>query len=363
MTTETDETTSRARVPRKAIAATGGVAALVALLLYMEGAFNTHKVSPGVVPLPAAGAPTAAAVRVESREVDEWVDWPATVTSRLVANLAPKMMARVREVRVNAGQAVKQGDVIAVLDDRDVRARSQQASAALRAAEAQAAQAESELRRTQTLFQKQAATQQDLDAADTRAKSARAQVAQGRDMVEEAQVVLGETTLRAPFDGVVGARFADPGDMGVPGKPIAIVHDPGSLRLEANLSESCSGPLALGMSVAVRLGTPPVELNARIEEIAPVADPQSRTRLVKAALPAQAGLRPGMFATLRFACGTHRALLVPAKAVRRAGQLESVRVAGDGEARLRNVRTGKAYGEQVEILSGVQPGEMVLVED
>lgn len=361
MTTAPDKRS--ARVPRQAMVAAGGVAALVVLLLYLEGTFSTHKVAPGVVPLPNSTAAPARAVPVEQREVEDWIDWPATVSSRLVANLAPKVMARVLEVRVNVGATVRQGDVIAVLDDRDMRARSQQSAAALSAAEAQAAQAEADLRRAQTLFQKQAATQQDLDVANTRARSARAHVAQARDGLEEAQVMLGETTLRAPFDGVVGARLADPGDMAVPGNPIAIVHDPGSLRLEANLSESCSGPLALGSSVAVRLGSPPVELNARIEEIAPVADPQSRTRLVKAALPAQPGLRPGMFATLRFACGTHPALLVPAKAVRRAGQLESVRVQADGEPRLRNVRTGKIYGEQVEVLSGLQPGELVVVED
>jgi multidrug efflux pump subunit AcrA (membrane-fusion protein) len=168
MTTPTDGSLWT-RLPRKPIIAAAGVVALIALLLYLEGTFSAHKVAPGVVPLPTGAEAPANAVRLEQREVEDWVDWPATVSSRLVANLAPKVMARVLEVRVTAGAAVRQGDIIAVLDDRDARARSQQAAAALRAAEAQAVQAEADWHRARTLLQRQAGTQQDLEAAEARA--------------------------------------------------------------------------------------------------------------------------------------------------------------------------------------------------
>lgn len=362
MTTANDNASLWARVPRKALVAAGSIAALVVLLLYLEGTFTGDKVAPGTVPLAGGPAPAGQTVRVEQRVVEDWVDWPATVTSRSVANLAPKVMARVLEVRVGVGTPVRQGDVIAVLDDRDIRARAQQAAQAVAGAEAQAAQAEADLRRSRMLFEKQAATQQDLEIAETRAKAMRAQAAQGRDAAAEAQVMLGETMLRAPFDGVVGDRLVDPGDMAVPGRPVAVLHDPGSLRLEANLSERCTGRLATGAPIEAHIGAPPVAVAATIEEIAPVADPQSRTVLVKAALPARADLRPGMFATLRLACDSHSALLVPAAAVRRTGQLESVRVLVDGEVRQRNVRSGKTYGERIEILSGLRPDETVVVE-
>lgn len=350
-----------ARLPRKAIIAAVSVAALVLLLLYLEGAFS-RKVAPGVVPLPTAGAEAARQARAEQREAEDWVEWPATVASRLLANLAPKMMARILEVHASVGARVRQGDVVAILDDRDIRARAQQAEAALRAAEAQSRQAEADLRRSRMLFEKQATTQQDLDMADTRAKSAAAQVAQARDALAEANVMVGETSLRAPFDGVVAARLADPGDMAVPGKPIVVIHDPASLRLEADVSEKCAAPLAVGQALPVRLAAQPGEIAATIEEIAPAADARSRTRLIKAALPSGRDLRPGMFATLRLACGTHVGVFVPAAAVKRTGQLESVRVLVDGQPRLRSVRTGKAQGETVEILSGVAAGETVVVE-
>jgi RND family efflux transporter MFP subunit len=176
-------------------------------------------------------------------------------------------------------------------------------------------------------------------------------------------VTLGDTTLRAPFDGVVTERLVDPGDMAVPGKPVVVIHDPHSLRLEADVGERCAGDLVLGQEVSVRFETLQRDVAAHIEVIAPMADPQSRTFQIKAALPAQPELRPGIFGALRVTCGTHQALLIPATAVTRTGQLESVRVFTDGEARVRHIRTGKAYGDQVEVLSGLQAGEKVVTRE
>ena len=357
----TEHTPSRiGPVPTKVLVAAGAVIALILLLLYIQGTIGGHKVQPGTVPLVTTGTPPKTVV-VEKRQVDDVIDWPGTVRSRSVANVAPKAMARVLEVRVSAGTIVRQGDVVAVLDDRELRSRTEQARAALAAAEAQAGQAESDLRRARLLIQKQAITAQDLEAAEARAKATRAQVAQARDGLTEVQVMLGDTTLRAPFDGVVAERLADPGDMAAPGKPVVVIHDPQTLRLEADVGERCAAPLAVGQEIPVHLESLQRDITARIEVIAPVADPQSRTFLIKAALPPQPDLRAGIFGTARVTCGTHPALLIPAAAVTRSGQLESVRVVTEGGLRTRNVRTGKTYGDQVEVLSGVLEGEKVVV--
>jgi RND family efflux transporter MFP subunit len=348
-------------IPTKGVVAVAAIAALVLLLLYLQGTIGGHKVRPGNVPLETAGAAGLQTAVVEKREVSDMVDWPGTVRSRSVANVAPKVMARVLEVHVSAGATVKHGDTLAVLDDREIKSRAEQARAALAAAAAQAKQADADLERARMLFKKQAATQESLDAAVARAKGSRAQVAQARDGLGEVQVMLGDTTLRAPFDGVVAERLADPGDMAVPGKPLIVIQDPQSLRLEANVGEYCAGRLSLGQEVPVRFETPPRDVSARIDVIAPMADPQSRTFLIKAALPAQADLRSGTFGTMRVSCGTHQALLVPAAAVTRTGQLEAVQVLADSGPRMRHVRTGKTYGDQVEVLSGLQEGEKVVV--
>ena len=349
-------------IPSRALVAAGAVLGLILLLLYLEGALGGGKVEPGHTPPAGADAGGRATATAESVEIDDVVDWPGTVTARLSADVAPTVMARVLEVRVQAGDAVRRGDVLAVLDARDLTARQQQADAALAAATAQARQADADLRRARQLFDKEAFTRQDLDAAEARAATARAQAAQARDALAEARVHLGETSVRAPFDGVVAARLVDPGATAGPGVPVAALQDPSTLRLEADVAESCAAPLVVGATLTARVGSPPVELPARIEEIAPVADPRSRTRHLKAVLPPHDALRPGVFATLRLACGRQQALLVPAAAVRRAGQLQTVTVLVDGAPRLRSVRAGKAVGERVEILSGLAAGDVVVVE-
>jgi RND family efflux transporter MFP subunit len=347
-------------LPRKAWIAAGAVAALMILLLYLQGTIGGHQVAPGTVAT-EAGPVSAQTVRAERREITDFVDWSGTVTSRSVANVAPKVMARVIEMRVSAGAPVAAGDVLAVLDDREVRARAEQARAALAAATAQANQAEADLRRAQTLFQKQATTRQDLDAMEARARATRAQVAQARDALAEADVLLGETTVRAPFAGIVAQRLADPGDMAAPGHPLVIIHDPAALRLEAHVAERCAGSLSVGSAAVVHLDTPARDLTVRLDEVAPMADPVSRTVLAKAALPAAPDLRPGIFGVLRIPCGSHSAIVIPASAVARTGQLETVRVLSNGGSRVRHVRTGKPVGDLVEVLSGLGEGESVVL--
>jgi RND family efflux transporter MFP subunit len=360
MTASHASATSR-RPSARAIAAGASVLGLIILLLYLQGAIGGEAVGPGHTAPPgepAAAGPTAVAVE---RELADVVEWPGTVTARLSADVAPTVTARVLAVRVQAGSSVRRGEVLATLDARDLTARRQQAEAALAAATAQARQAAADLDRARQLFAKEALTRQDLDAAEARAAAARAHAAQARDAVAEARVRLGETEVRAPFDGVVVARHVDPGDTAGPGAPVASLQDPSTLRLEADVSEQCAAPLAIGAELAVRLGAPPIELWARLEELAPVADPTTRTRHVKAVLPPDAALRPGAFASLRLSCGSHTAVVVPAAAVHRAGQLETVRAVVDGMPLVRSVRTGKAVGADVEILSGLRAGDVVVV--
>jgi RND family efflux transporter MFP subunit len=360
-------TTNAAAHPRtrrtKAVVAVAAILGLALLLLYMQGTIGGRKVQPGEVPLSANEMVRAGArvVPVERRVVEDVLDWPGTVSSRLVANVAPRVMARVLEVFVSAGATVQAGDPLMRLDDRELRARSEQARAALAAAEAQARQAEADDRRTRALFAKQAATQQDLDAATARAKATGAQVAQARDAVNEVSVLLGETNVRAPFDGVVAARLVDPGDMASPGKPVAIVHDPHTVRLEVRVGEQCAAHVTVGRDLPARIDTLGQEVPTRIEEVAPMADPATRTFLVKATLPSDPALRPGTFGSLRVPCGRHSALLIPKAAVSRTGQLETVQLVVNDTVRVRHVRSGKEYGEQIEILSGLKEGARVLV--
>jgi RND family efflux transporter MFP subunit len=342
----------------KILAISAAVLALILLLLYMQGSF-VSKVEPGSSPL-AESSTTSDTALVEKKQVDDILAWPGTVKSRTVANIAPKTTARIIEIKVNAGDKVKKGDVIARLDERDVKAQENAALAMLASAFAQASRAQADEKRTRSLFSKEAATRESFDAVVARAKEAQAAVSQATSAVAEIRTHLADTLLVAPFDGTVVKRLKEPGDMGLPGIPIVTLQTPQGLRLEADVPSTCAGRYSIGMNVNVRIDTLGLTASAQIDEISPEVDPQTRTQLIKIALPAMAGLQPGYFGWLEQACDQHEALLIPASAVQHIGQLEVIRVVSEGRQLMRHIRTGKTFGDQVEVISGLHESETVI---
>jgi RND family efflux transporter MFP subunit len=345
----------------KIVTISAAVLALILLLLYMQGSF-VSKVSPGLSPLPGdSNAPKNTTV-VEKKQVDDILAWPGTVRSRTVANIAPKMTSRIIEIKVNAGDKVKKGDLIARLDERDIKAQENAALAALAGANAQVNRAKADEQRTRSLYSKEAATRENFDAAVARAKEAQAGVNQAASTVTEIRSHLADTLLLAPFDGVVVKRLKEPGDMGLPGVPVATLQTPQGLRLESDVPSTCAGRYSIGMDVTVRIDTLGLTTSAQIDEISPEVDPQTRTQLIKIALPTIAGLQPGHFGWLEQACDQHEALLIPASAVQHIGQLEVVKVLSEGRQLMRHIRTAKIFGDQIEVISGLHAGETVITD-
>lgn len=335
------------------------VAGLIFLLMWMQGGFE-DKVPPG---LSAAHADTSAAIgptaQVTRRVEDEVFAWPGTVSAKTVAQVAPKLPGRILEITVRTGDKVKRGQVLARLDDSEIQARLGQARAALTAAEAEAGRARTDAQRLQSLYTKEAATRQDLDAAQAAAKAGEARVVAARDAIRETESRLGETVLKAPFDGAVVKRDQEPGDMALPGGSVLTLQQSRQLRIESAIPANCAGLVKPGAELKAKIANPEGEFRAVVDEIQPSADPKTRTVLVKARLPEDSGVQPGAFGWLYQTCGQNEVLLVPDTAVSRIGQLESVRLVVDGQARLRHVRTGKHYDGQVEILSGLKEGDTV----
>lgn len=336
------------------------VVLVVTLLVYLQGQRCGNQAAPGTAALPSTSQ-SGVLVTVQKRTVDEVLNWPGTVRARTVTGVAPKVMGRVMEIRVVAGDAVTQGTVLVRLDDSELRARLGAAQAALRQARAEAAQAAADFKRLRGLYAKEAATAQDFDAAKARAEASTAQVSQARDRLNEVLALVAETTLRAPFDAVVVARHGEPGDMAVPGRPLLTIQEAGRLRIEVHIPESCARQLAIGTDLRVRADRPARPWVVRVDEIAPAADPETRTVLIKAGLREIPGLQSGRFVWVEQGCGRREALLIPQQALTRIGQLERVQIHLDGATQTRLVRTGKRYGEEVEVLSGLKEGDLLLI--
>lgn len=334
---------------------------LVLLLMWMEGAFK-DKVEPGLTP-PAESSSrvTGPLARVTRRSEDEVFAWPATVTARIVSEVSSKIPGRIMDMTVRAGDRVRRGQVLARLDESEVIARLGQARSALTAAEAEAGRARADAQRLENLFAKEAATRQDLDTALAAARTTEARVQEARAGVLEIESRRGETLLKAPFDGVVVRRNLEPGSVTMPGVAVLTIQQSSQLRVETAVPANCAGGIRTGADLKVKIANPERDFRVIVDEIQPAADPSTRTVLIKARLPENSGVQPGAFGWLYQSCGQSQVLLIPASAVSRIGQLESVRLVVNGKSRLRHVRTGKTYNGQIEIQSGLQEGDMVEV--
>lgn len=341
------------------------IGALLLVIFYALGILGSpEKVEPGTTagagqPLPAG----AQVYQVGSQLTANALSWQGTVRSRTVAKIAPKLNARVLEVLVNPGDTVKKGAVIARMDDRDLRAAYDAAKAAHAAAAAQAGQAGADEKRMVDLYQKQAATRQNYDAVLAQAKAARAMASQAASAALQAKVALGENVLYAPFDGVISERLKEPGDMAMPSDAVVLMHKPDDLRLEAAIASHCLEQVKLDMPVTVRFDAIHQTLEAKVDEIAPEVDPQTHTQMIKVKLPVLAGLQHGQYGWLELSCqAEQQALLIPETAVLHYGQLQAVKVVDGQQLHTRHIRTGKRFGDRVEVLSGLRDGDIILTD-
>ena len=270
----------------------------------------------------------------------------ATVNSKLRSVIESKVSGRIDKMLVTPGQQVKAGELLAQLDVREIQAKLDQATPVRE-------QAEKDLKRFTDLLAKRVITQQEFEGAQSKARVARAAVI-------EAETMLGYAKVTAPFDGVITRKLADVGDLATPGKPLVEMEDPAALRLEAAVPEAIIDRVSLGSKLMVRIGSN--ELEGVVREMSPNADPNSRTLLVKLDLPATPGLRTGQFGRVAVPVAETSVLRVPASAILRRGQMELVFIRNDKHAQLRIVKTGKPVGEEIEIVSGVNAGEEVIVE-
>lgn len=347
---------------RRFIPAAASTAALILLLIWLEGGFAS-KVGPGTALADNSPLQPSPTVRVVAEDRRIVMAWPGTVRSRTEAQVSPKIASRIEHILVRLGDRVTRGQVLARLDERSVQARLAQARASLSAAQAESVRSRTDAQRVENLFQREAATQQSLDHAVAAARAADAKVREAQSAIQEVEALFAETTLRAPFDGVVVQRQGEPGDTAMPGKPVLTILEPGWLRVEAAIPSSCAGAVQVGQQLAVFDRDESRRQTATVEEIAPSADSKTHTVLVKARLPRDTPLLPGAFVHIEQICGQQRSLTIPASAVTRRGQIESVRLVRDGHAQLRHVRIGRRDGDRVEVLSGLQAGDTILAED
>lgn len=315
---------------------------------------------------------------VQPTTVPDYVEATGTVRAAQSAQLASQVMGAITRVNVHEGDHVRRGEVLITIDAAQQRSAYDSAKAGLQAsqetiaaADADYALAESTMNRYQILFDKQSVSPQEYDEVKTRlaaAKARRDAAHAGRTQAEagvaEASTAIGFTSIRAPFDGLVVAKLADPGAVAAPGVPLLTIEDPGRFRLEALVDENQIGTVRLGENVPIVLDSLGNQtIVGKVVEIVPMADPASRTFTVKIELPVNPLIRSGLFGRARFPRGEREAILIPQNALLHRGQLDALYVVGKDEiVGLRYVTLGKHAADQVEVLSGLENGERIVAQ-
>lgn len=282
-------------------------------------------------------APSASPVAVQTIEAQltrtpNVVEVVGTVRAKLSAAVAAKITGAITEIAVKPGDFVAAGQLLAQLDDRELRAEFERAQA--------------DFKRYRALLDREAVTRAEFDAVESRYRVAAAQ--------------LSHTRIVAPFDGLVTGKDCNVGDLATPGQPLFRLEQPTDYRLEVSVPERDAAAVAPGKTLYCVIEATGEKCEGVVDEVVPAADPVTRTVLAKIALKCRQPVQSGMFGRAQLLSGERFAMFVPRDAVHQRGQLTYVYIADAGKARQRLVRTGKEYLGAIELLAGVQPGERVI---
>jgi RND family efflux transporter MFP subunit len=329
--------------------------------------------------LPAASETAASAVGVRAlapatKLEASVLQATGTVRSKQEATLSAQSSGTLVKVNVKVGDRVKKGQVLAQLDTSNVRIAVEQARAAKAAADASLDGATTEVERARTLAQGGSLPRAGLDKAEVGFRQAQAGAAQAAAALKNAEELLRDTSILAPFDGVITARNKNVGDFVAMTPPTAIfgLVDVDGLEVRVLVPEAVVDRVKVGSVVKGTLNPSGASFEAKVANLGAVVDPQSRTVEVLAdVLPNKSGtvLRPGALVELDFSAvaggdqGPALAgLFLPTQAVNARGQEGYVWVVQNGKAQRRDVKVQRVLPGYVRVLEGLEPKDQVVAD-
>jgi len=278
------------------------------------------------------------------------------------STLAAQVAGRVIAMPVRAGDTVRSGQLLVQIDARSAAQAEAASQGQLREARANLVNAKAKYERSQLLMAQKFISQAALDQAAAEYAAAEAQASAAGANAEASSTSKSFTTIVAPYDGIVGSTDVQLGDMATAGRPLLTIFDPRALRVTATLPQSVLARADLSAPVAIEIPSLERTLVALRATIIPMADTRTHTTQVRLDLPQAAGLMPGQYARASIVTGHARALIIPAAAVLRRGEVTAVYVVDTkGNAQLRQVRLGEIDAERAEVLAGLDAGETVSI--
>jgi len=296
----------------------------------------------------------------ESAPAERLLD--GTVEAVHQATLSAQTASRVEEIPADVNDRVTAGTVLLKLRGTEQAAGLSQAQAALTEATARASEAQSRYSRINDMYSRKVVAKATLDEATAARDAAVAHLTAARAGVEAAREGVSYTELRAPYAGVVTQKLVQVGEAVGPGTPLMSVAALDALRVVSEVPQSIAEQVRAIRKATVYVGATRIESTS--VTVSPSADPQSNTFRARIDVPANAtGLAPGMLVKVGFVTGKVHRLMVPRTAVVERSEMRAVYVvAPGGRVALRQVRLGHEYGDRIEILAGLVPGDAVALD-
>jgi RND family efflux transporter MFP subunit len=363
-----------------------GVIALISIAYWGASALRNRK----------AEVEVAAAISPKSAPVGALLNASGYVTPRRRATVAAKITGKVKNVYIEEGMHVTQGQVLATLDDSDyqvslasTKATRDATAASLTDLQVQLGNAERELARTRQLVESRISTPQALDTAQTLVNRLNAQIAQTKEMVRAAdtrmaidQQNIENCMVRSPYDGIVVTKDAQPGEMvspisaggGFTRTGIATIVDMSSNEIEVDVNENYIARVKPGQQVVATLDAyPDWQIPSHVRTVIPTADRQKGTVKVRITFEhLDPRILPDMGVKVAFLAdeppaksadpGAAPVALVPQASVKTSSGTSVVFILHDGVLERRAIRTGATRGDNIEVLAGVMPGDLVVVK-
>lgn len=295
----------------------------------------------------------ATEVTVQTSTVAEMIHAQGVVESTNSATISAQVSGRVERVFVDVGDQVEAGASLLTITSVEQYQMLTQAQAQVAAAEATLVAEQQEFARVSSLVERQLVPVAELDRAQARLDNAKAQVRAAKAAASRAEEQLSYTEVRAPYAGIVSERLVEPGELVQPGTPLMSGFDPNELRLHVDLPANYAAG-AGQFSQAQVDGIQPTEF-----QLFPTVHSQSSTVRLRLILPSDSGFVPGEWQPVAVKVGEHQGILVPQQAIRHQGELTLVRLADQS---WRAVRLGTQNGDQVEVVSGLTAGEVIVYE-
>lgn len=302
------------------------------------------------------------AIVLSASDVDINAEFSGDVRARVESRLGFRVGGKITARKVDVGSPVKRGQLLMQLDPQDLQLSQAQARAALRAAETTRDLARAELNRYKELREKNFVSQAVLEAKLSALKASQASVDSARAAWRGQSNQAGYARLVADIDGVVTAVDAEAGQVVAPGTTVVRVAKTNEKEVVIGIPEDKVERLRTAAEVSVRMwAAPGHEIAGKIREIAPVADPLTRTYPVRVSIPDSPAVKLGMTALVRFSSRTPTPQIrVPLSALYHEKASTSVWVVENGTVRLVPVQVGGASGNDILLVGGVKPGQTVV---